>query len=397
MKKKSKIKIVGNLNNGHEAGNIHDPSGIAPTVRENHGKITLVIDNKCQSRRVYDDKGLAPTLPSRGKKTGSNSPIVMTNGKMSTKNVVEKSENEEHKDGVTINYLDLFSGIGGFTKGLEEAGFKFGWHGFSEIDKYASQVYRRNFPDAKELGSIVNIDGRRLPHLNLITFGFPCQDLSIAGKRKGLEGGRSGLFFEAIRIIDENKPDYFIFENVKGLLSSNDGKDFETVLREISDIRYDLQWCLCNTAWVLPQNRERIYAIGHIRGQRRPEVFPITEGCEDLIEIQRKTREKWKGIQGGVHERESDKASVKGGRKGEGRPSGDLNQIEETKGNGQGNRIYKTDGASVTLNGNGGGQGGRTGLYQVDSDPTPLRWTRTEKGKEERRKSKENEIGRAHV
>ncbi|RKY32663.1 MAG: hypothetical protein DRP74_02165 [Candidatus Omnitrophota bacterium] len=123
-----------------------------------------------------------------------------------------------------INYLDLFSGIGGFVLGIQKAGIEFNKHYFSEIDKYAMKIYKQHFPNAIELGNICKINGKALKKIDLITFGFPCQDLSIAGKRKGLGGSRSGLFFEAIRIIQECKPPIFIFENVKGLLISNEGK-----------------------------------------------------------------------------------------------------------------------------------------------------------------------------
>ena len=136
-----------------------------------------------------------------------------------------------------MNYLDLFSGIGGFRLGLEKAGFKFDWEGHSEIDKYANQIYRNHFQDSKELDDVKTVDVGGLPKINLITFGFPCQDLSIAGKRAGMQEGvtRSGLFYEAMRIVRSARPDYFIFENVKGLFSSNDGKDWIAVLREVAE------------------------------------------------------------------------------------------------------------------------------------------------------------------
>ena len=181
--------------------------------------------------------------------------------------------------------MSLFSGIGGFDEGFKRVGVKFNWHGFSEIDEKATAVFKKHFPEAVELGSVTTIDPRKLPKLDLITFGFPCQDLSIAGKRKGLKkGSRSSLFFEAMRIIRINRPKYFIFENVMGLLSKTPARDiFEkrewllVILREITDVGYDCQWQILNTSWVLPQNRERIYAIGHIRKNRRPEIFPIGE------------------------------------------------------------------------------------------------------------------------
>ena len=180
----------------------------------------------------------------------------------------------------TINHLDLFSGVGGFSLGLREAGVQVGWHGFSDIDKFANTVFKERFPDAKELGSIEHIDIDKLPRIDIVTFGFPCQDLSIAGRRKGFDGSRSSLFFKAIEIIERKKPKYFVFENVKGFYSSNAGKDFTTALQTVADIGYDGQWQLLNTRWFLPQNRERIYFVGHIRGECRPKVFPVREnGC----------------------------------------------------------------------------------------------------------------------
>ena len=177
-----------------------------------------------------------------------------------------------------MNYLDLFSGIGGFALGIEQSGVRIDKHYFSEIDKYAIQVYKKHFPNAVELGDIKIIKGEELGEINLITFGFPCQDLSIAGKRAGLGGTRSGLFFEATRLIKELHPSIFVFENVKGLLTSNEGKDFEIVLREIADIGiYECEWQLLNTSWVLPQNRERIYFIGHLGKKSGQKVFPIQE------------------------------------------------------------------------------------------------------------------------
>ena len=125
----------------------------------------------------------------------------------------------------------------------------------------------------------------------LLLSDSPCQDLSVAGKGRGLEGERSGLFYQATRLIRELKPDIFIFENVKGLFSSKAGEDFKTVLQEIADIGlYDCQWQLVNTRWVLPQNRERIFFIGCLRGSERSgrKIFPITENGRWLDERENK-------------------------------------------------------------------------------------------------------------
>ncbi|MGB5931022.1 MAG: DNA (cytosine-5-)-methyltransferase [Cyclobacteriaceae bacterium] len=172
--------------------------------------------------------------------------------------------------------LDLFSGIGGFPKGLSDAGITFSKHYFSEIDKYAIANYQYNFKQAIHVGAVEEVKKGTLEKPDIVTFGSPCQDLSIAGKRKGIKGKRSRLFFEAVTVINALKPRLFIFENVKGLFSSNKGKDFEIVLRAFADLGlYDLQWQLLNTSWFLPQNRERVYLVGSLRDQPRPQVFPI--------------------------------------------------------------------------------------------------------------------------
>src|SRR3990167_2482687 len=205
--------------------------------------------------------------------------------------------------------FDGFSGIMGFALGIEQAGIKITKHYFSEIDKYAIKICKRHFPNAIELGDITKITGEEIEEqVDLFTFGFPCQDLSIAGKRRGLGGSRSGLFFEATRLIRKLKPHTFIFENVKGLFSSNDGEDFEVVLREIADIGlYECEWQLVNTSWFLPQNRERVYFIGHIAGGSEQKVFPITEEYQEVNGIQRTPGEERQGFQSRVYEGNRDK------------------------------------------------------------------------------------------
>ncbi|TPN82924.1 DNA (cytosine-5-)-methyltransferase [Aquimarina algicola] len=177
-----------------------------------------------------------------------------------------------------LTLLDLFSGIGGFSLGLQQAGFSFKKHYFSEIDPFAIANYQYNFKHSIYAGPIENIKKGSVESPDIICFGSPCQDLSIAGKRKGIKGEKSKIFFEAIRILNLYTPRLFIFENVKGLFSSNQGKDFEIVLRSFADLGiYDIQWQLLNTAWFLPQNRERIYLVGSLREKTRPQIFPIGE------------------------------------------------------------------------------------------------------------------------
>jgi DNA (cytosine-5)-methyltransferase 1 len=179
-----------------------------------------------------------------------------------------------------IVLLDLFSGIGGFSKGITEAGFKIKTHYFSEIDNHAIANYKYNFKNAKYCGSVTDVRGADIERPNIITFGSPCQDFSLAGKRAGMEGKRSSLIGEAIRLIIECRPDFFIWENVKGAFSSNNSEDFWGIIQAFANIGgYRLEWQLVNTSWLLPQNRERIYLIGHFAepGRSFRPVFPIRE------------------------------------------------------------------------------------------------------------------------
>ncbi len=194
-----------------------------------------------------------------------------------------------------INQLDLFSGIGGFHLGFERAGFKVNSY-FSEVDKHAVAVYQHQFKDSTYVGSVTDVRGADLPRIDLITFGSPCQDFSLAGKRKGMGGERSSLITEAIRLIHECRPRVFIWENVKGTFSSNSGEDFASILQAFTNIGgYRLEWQLLNTSWFhrTPQNRERVYLVGYLDAPKRNwrGVFPITadSGKHNTMESSRKT------------------------------------------------------------------------------------------------------------
>ena len=177
-----------------------------------------------------------------------------------------------------MKILDLFSGIGGFSLGFQRAGYNFTEHYFSEIDKSAIANYKKNFPNAKYIGDITTIQPANLAGADIITFGSPCQDFSLAGKRAGLAGAKSSLIEYAIALIADIRPSIFIWENVKGAFSSNARADFWAIIQAFANIGdYTIEWQLLNTSWVLPQNRERIYLIGHLAGRSIPGVFPITE------------------------------------------------------------------------------------------------------------------------
>jgi DNA (cytosine-5)-methyltransferase 1 len=145
--------------------------------------------------------------------------------------------------------------------------------GYSEIDKYASQVLKYHYPTIKNYGDCKTIDWASVPDFDLLTGGSPCQDFSIAGKRKGITGERSGLVWEYLRCLEEKKPEYFIWENVKGVLSSRRGFDFGNILTAFSEAGYTLWWQVLNAKdFGVPQNRERVFIIGS-RSGRIPEVF----------------------------------------------------------------------------------------------------------------------------
>ena len=181
-----------------------------------------------------------------------------------------------------MKIIDLFSGIGGFSLGFQRAGYQFTEHYFSEIDKHAIANYKYNFPNAKHIGDITSIHGGDFTGIDIITFGSPCQDFSLAGKREGLKGAKSSLIQYAIALIADIRPSVFVWENVKGAFSSNAGADFWAILQALANIGgYTIEWQLLNTSWVLPQNRERIYLVGHSGGRSIPGVFPIREVTKD--------------------------------------------------------------------------------------------------------------------
>ena len=167
--------------------------------------------------------------------------------------------------------VSLFAGVGGFDLAMTRKGIKV--VATVEIDKKCNEVLARRFPDAKQFTDVQQITGKDLidagftPTNGIITGGFPCQDLSVAGKRAGLAGARSGLFWEIRRLVEETQTEWFILENVPGLLSSNGGKDFGIVLGEMANLGYSLGWRVLDAQYFgVPQRRRRVFIVGSRTG-----------------------------------------------------------------------------------------------------------------------------------
>lgn len=194
------------------------------------------------------------------------------------------SQRQSHFLDKQMKFLDLFAGIGGFRLGMESAGHE--CVGFCEIDKYARASYKaiHNTEGEIELHDITRVTDesiRRFGSVDVICGGFPCQAFSIAGNRRGFEDTRGTLFFEIARFASILRPKYLFLENVRGLLNHDGGATFETIIRTLDELGYDVEWQVLNSKnFGVPQNRERVFIIGHLRGERTRNVFPISGESE---------------------------------------------------------------------------------------------------------------------
>ncbi len=183
-----------------------------------------------------------------------------------------------------MKFLDLFAGIGGFRLGMESAGHE--CIGFCEIDKFARASYKaihdtKGEVELHDITAVSDESVRGIGRVDIICGGFPCQAFSIAGKRKGFEDTRGTLFFEICRFASVLRPKYLFLENVRGLLNHDGGATFETIIRTLDELGYDVEWQVLNSKnFGVPQNRERVFIIGHLRGERTRNVFPISGESE---------------------------------------------------------------------------------------------------------------------
>lgn len=296
-----------------------------------------------------------------------------------------------------MKFVDMFCGMGTARMAFEQAGHECVYS--IEWDKHKRQIYKVVFGNDPEGKDIRDTRASNIRRADCWIAGFPCQDISVAGKQAGFAGERSSLFFEVMRLLQETKeedrPSYLLFENVKNFFSVNDGRDFLEALHQMDEIGYDAEWSLLNSKhFGVPQNRERVFIVGHFRGRSVRKVFPIGENV-GLPETKVDTNE---GQSQTSHisrclSKKPDRADCtfvecravltpdraekrQNGRrfKEDGEPMFTLTaqdrhgvELRQLIPGSQGNRVYDSNGLSCCINSQSGGQGAKTGLYQVES------------------------------
>jgi len=204
----------------------------------------------------------------------------------------------EDPPSVRMEFISLFSGIGGFDLGFERAGM--GCVGYAENDKYAKQVLAYHWPNVLDYGDVRNVTKKTTKPVDLVCGGFPCQDLSVAGKRAGLAGEQSGLWNEFHRIIAELRPRWVVIENVPGLLSSNKGRDMGTILGALAKLRYGYAYRVLDAQFFgVAQRRRRVFIVANSTDWHYPaKVLFESESCERHTPPSRKTEEEPAGTIG---------------------------------------------------------------------------------------------------
>jgi len=178
-----------------------------------------------------------------------------------------------------VKHASFFSGVGGLDLGFERAGIE--TVSVSEIDPYANAVLAERFPDAPNLGSITEVKANDIPEADIWSGGFPCQDLSVAGKRAGFAGKRSSLAFTFLDLVERCRPRWLVLENVPGLFSSNGGADFGRLLYEMEQLGYGVSWRTLDARYFgVAQRRRRVFLVASLESDRAGEVLLECEGCE---------------------------------------------------------------------------------------------------------------------
>jgi len=261
-----------------------------------------------------------------------------------------------------VKYFSLFSGIGGFELGIQQAMPNAQCVGFSEINKYAVSIYKKHFKEHENYGDANKINAEKIPDFDCLVGGFPCQSFSVAGKRKGFDDKRGVLFFDIVRILKANRPKLCVLENVKGLISSDGGESFKTIIGALDELGYDVQWQVLNSKnHGVAQHRERVFIVGHLRasGQSARKIFPFRSCSREIDSVSGQEvvspalttkQEPYRPGAYIIETKQQKENEVK---------------VRQLIGGSQANRIYDPNGLAVTQSALGGGGGAKTGLYFV--------------------------------
>lgn len=261
-------------------------------------------------------------------------------------------------------FIDLFSGIGGFRLALESFGAKCVYS--SEIDKYAKEVYEKNFGETPD-GDITKVNESNIPNHEILCAGFPCQAFSISGKQQGFEDTRGTLFFHIARIVKEKQPLVVLLENVKNFVKHNNGETFQTIKNIMEELNYDFYFKVLNACdFGIPQKRERIYIVCfrkdlNIKDFQFPRPFTLNKCIEDILLSDEETNhlicDRKDVILKDIIENEKSSKPIRIGTVGQGC---------------QGERIYSTKGTAITLSAYGGGVFAKTGGYLINGNVRKL-------------------------
>ena len=234
-----------------------------------------------------------------------------------------------------IRYFEAFAGIGAFRSAFEKVG-GFECVGWCEIDRFAQKAYRALYDTGGEAfyEDITKIDYGSMPDFDLLVGGPCCQSFSVAGRRLAFEDDRGNLFFDYIRILEVKRPKYFIAENVPNLLGISQGECFRIILEKISELGYSICWRVLNSAgFGIPQSRRRLFLVGYLGNRCPAEILSFGRGDAE---------------------------------------NGGERKPEQLIGGSQGSKVYSTNGTAVTQCSGSGGRGGKTGLYLIDYNASPI-------------------------
>lgn len=258
-----------------------------------------------------------------------------------------------------LTFAEMFAGIGCFRLGLEQAGWKCvwanDWEKATKTKNLSGDIYRYHWNDGTyHDGDIREVDARQIPDHTLLTAGFPCQSFSIAGKRKGISEDRGTLFTHIARVAEIKRPKFLLLENVGGLLNHDSGRTFAVIVRWLGNLGYLLEWQMFNSRYFgVPQNRQRVFIIGHLGTECSSQIFPIGEDAWSSDSPYGKTQGEGKRFR---RDNPPDKVQVANTISARYGKDGSENLIQVNKGEtGECTRIYDPKGHAPTLNANTGG------------------------------------------